>query len=45
MRGQIFGDVLMVLVLPLVIMVVGGFLAILLAHNGNLGVFLPAAGY
>ncbi|MBF6507846.1 hypothetical protein ABT337_31345 [Saccharopolyspora hirsuta] len=45
MRGQFFGDLLMVLIIPLVCMLVAAFLAVLLAHGGNLQQFLPSSGY
>ncbi|MGW1676836.1 hypothetical protein [Saccharopolyspora sp. NPDC002376] len=45
MRGQFFGDLLMVLVLPLVVLAVGTLLAVVLAQSWGLHLFLPAAGY
>ncbi|MER7014371.1 hypothetical protein ABT324_23345 [Saccharopolyspora sp. NPDC000359] len=45
MRGRFLGDLLMVLILPLVGMLFAAFLAVLLAQGGDLHNFLPAGGY
>ncbi|GAA4620600.1 hypothetical protein [Saccharopolyspora hordei] len=45
MRGRFFGDLLMVLVVPLVCMLVGAFvLAVVLAQSWGLGFLLPTGG-
>ncbi|RKT85123.1 hypothetical protein SAMN05421805_108131 [Saccharopolyspora antimicrobica] len=44
MRGQFFGDLLMVLIIPLLGMLVAGLLAVVLAQGG-LQNLLPGAGH
>lgn len=46
MRGQFFGDLLMVLIIPLAGMLLAAFvLAVVLAQGWGLSYILPGAGY
>ncbi|MER7080435.1 hypothetical protein SAMN02982929_06184 [Saccharopolyspora kobensis] len=45
MRGQFFGDLLMVLITPLVGVLIAALLAVVLSQSWGLHYLLPGAGY